>query len=244
MKKSPPSPLLRFLLGLVSLTPLCLGFWWFVGKDYLVVILEKGVSWITQWLMAGNIVGLTSQENIWLLQTSLSTLDMPLNLLVFPVFPTRVTVCFPLFWGLALATPGAARLRQILIGTLALLPMALVMLLALIQFKIALHINHQPLLTEAPQGAYVFALPYPDFLYQLMGVGRQMALLVLPTLCPLLVWGLLNRRFIRGVILEGFLARMTKQPIPKPAHARERILNHAQVCLARHPKPSGPGRLR
>lgn len=224
MKKFRPSPLLRFLVSVVALTPLCLGFWWFFGKDYLVLTLEKGVSWVTQWLMANNIVSLIAQKNsdFWLLQTSLSTLDRPLDLLVIPIFPARATVCFPLFWGLALATPGAARLRQILIGTLALMPMALVMLLALIQFKIALHINHQPLLTEVPRGAYVFALPYPDSLYQLMGIGRQMGLLVLPTFCPLLVWGLLNLRFIRGVILEGFLMRMTKQPIPKPAHAQER----------------------
>ena len=221
MKKSPPSQLLRFLVCVVALTPLCLGFWWFFAKDYLVLALERGVSWAAQWLMASNIVSLISQKNVWFLQTSLSTLDRPLDLLVVPIFPTRVTVCFPLFWGLALATPGAARLRQILTGTLALLPMALIMLLALIQFKIALLINHQPLLTEVPQKAYVFALPYPDSLYQLMGVGRQMALLVLPTFCPLLVWGLLNRRFIRGVILEGLLTQMMKQPIPEPTHARQ-----------------------
>ena len=40
-----------------------------------------------------------------------------------------------------------------------------------------------------------------------MAVGRQLGMLVLPTLSPLLVWGALNRSFIRSVIFEGLLSR-------------------------------------
>ena len=62
----------------------------------------------------------------------------------------------------------------------------------------------------------MLALPFPDYQYYLMAVGRQLAMLVLPTLAPLLVWCLFNQTFMRNLIFEGLLARSTNTTtIPK-----------------------------
>jgi hypothetical protein len=137
----------------------------------------------------------------------LSPINDPRQLLAVPISTNRFTISFPLLWGLILATPGNAKFRQLIIGTLLLLPICLLIALLLIQFKLALYINHQPILTEVPQGEYMLVLPYPAHWYYLMAVGRQLAVLVLPTLSPLLVWGLFNLVFMRNLIFEGILAR-------------------------------------
>ena len=147
------------------------------------------------------------QDRAWLLKTSLSPIDNPLNLLGIPMSTNRLTVSYPLLWGLILATPGPKRFRQLLIGTALLVPVTVLMALMLIQFKVALNINHEPILTETPQGNYLLALPYESYQFYLMAVGRQLAMLVLPTLAPITIWLVLHQKFIRVVILEGVFTR-------------------------------------
>ena len=106
-----------------------------------------------------------------------------------------------------MATPNNDKSKQLLWGSLLLIPLTLLIALLLVQFKLALHVNHQPILTERPIGDYLLVLPYSDTLYYLMAVGRQLAMLVLPTLLPLFVWGFFNRQFIRTLIVEGLLSR-------------------------------------
>ena len=55
--------------------------------------------------------------------------------------------------------------------------------------------------------------------YYLWGLGRQLAVLVLPVVAPLLAWLLLHRAFLRTVILGGWLQRgarshATRSPSP------------------------------
>lgn len=214
MKWLPSSPLPRFALGTLIAMPLTLALWWLAGRDYCILILEQGVRLATDGLMAERIVNIESQTGTWLITTSLSPYNNPLALVRIPIFPTRFTVSFPLFWGLVLATPGAARLKQLAVGTLLLLPVSVLMVVLLIQFRLGLYINHQPALTEVPQAPYVLALPYPAYLYYLMGVGRQLALLIFPTLAPLLLWGLFNRAFIRLLIFSSALMRLSRAAPP------------------------------
>lgn len=191
--------------------------WWFWLRDYLILLLQYGATFVIENMMADKIIALVSQldakgENIvWGLNTSLSPISDPRNLITIPISTNRFTVCFPLFWGLVLSTPGNAKFKQLIAGTLILLPIALLISLLLIQFKLALYINHQAILTEVPPGEYVLALPFPDYQYYLMAVGRQLAMLVLPTLAPLLVWGAINQTFMRNLIFEGLLARATNR---------------------------------
>ena len=191
--------------------PLSLVFWWFFGREYCLLLLQWLVSGITDLLLADKIVGIEANNMAWLLKTSLSTVEKPLETVGLPVATNRFTVGFGLLWGLVLSTPGISHWRQVLLGTLMLIPIATLMAMMYIQFQLALNINHQPILTEVPRGEYLLALPYPDYLYYLMAVGRQLAVLVLPTLAPLAIWSLLNRRFVQGVILESVLTQTTRR---------------------------------
>lgn len=211
MKPWPVNPVPRFAAGVALAMPAGLAFWWFLGLDYCVFVLRHGTALATEWFMARYIVGLEVKDNAWVLGTSLSPIDNPLILVGILISPNRFTISFPLFWGLVLATPGAAKIKQLVAGTLLLVPLALLMLLLWIQFQLGLYINHQAALTQVPPSYYVLAWPYPDYLYHLMGLGRQLSLLVLPTLTPLLLWGWFNRRFIRFLVFESVLARIRKQ---------------------------------
>lgn len=190
--------------------PASLAFWWFLGLDYCVLALRQGVEVVIQWIMAQHLLGLEVKSSAWVLMTDLSPIDNPLVLLGILISPNRFTISFPLFWGLVLATPGAPRIKQWFLGTLLLYPLVLLMLLLWIQFQLGLYINHQAALTQIPPRSYVLALPYPAYLYHLMGLGRQLALLVLPTLIPLLLWACCNLRFIRFLIFESVLTRLSK----------------------------------
>jgi hypothetical protein len=192
-----------------------MALWWFGLRDFLITALQYGALAFSHAFMADKVLDVVTQLDakdgsiIWVLKTSLSPIDDPRQLLAIPISTNRFTVSFPLLWGLILATPGNPKFRQLILGTLLLLPICLLIALLLIQFKLAIHINHQSILTEVPQGEYMLALPYPAHWYYLMAVGRQLAVLVLPTLAPLLVWGVFNLTFMRNLIFEGILARAT-----------------------------------
>ena len=106
-----------------------------------------------------------------------------------------------------MATPGRALLRRLLLGTLALLPVICAMVLLYAQFQLALYRTHVPSLTETPPADFALALPDSPASYYLWGLGRQLAVLVLPVVAPLLAWLLLHRSFLRKVILGGLLQR-------------------------------------
>ncbi len=203
------NPLPRFFGDILVFMPLSLVIWWFAARFLLIILIEPGLRLSTEWLMADKLVELSSIGVAWVFKTTLSPINEPMVLAGFLVPNTRFTVVFPLFWGLVLATPRIQTLKQLALGTLILLVVSLPMVLMYTQFKLGLLINHQAALTEIPHGPYLLTLPYPDYLYYLMGIGRQLSLLVLPTLAPLLLWGLLNQGFIRRLIVSG-IRRRTK----------------------------------
>lgn len=208
MRLPSANPLPRFLLSLLLTAPLCMALWWFAVSEPLVALLAWAADGVASVLLADYVVMIEAQDVGWLLTTSLSPLNQPAALVTIAIPAARFTVCLPLFWALTLATPTGARSRQMLLGSLLLLPLTLVMGLLFCQFQVGLYVNHQPVLGEKLTIDYVFALPYSAPAYHLLGVGRQLALLVLPTLGPLLVWGLFNKAFIRGVVLAGIFARL------------------------------------
>ena len=203
-----PNPLPRFLLGLLIFMPLCMAVWWFGLRDILLLLLLQVTELITTEVLADKIIAISpSQNNVWILQTSLSPISDPSNLLGIPISTSRFTISFPLLWGLLLATPNTDKFKQIIWGTVVLIPIAVLIALLTIQFKLALQINYQQILTEVPRGEYLLVRPYSETVYYLMAVGRQLATLVLPTLGPALVWGLFNWAFIRNLIIKGLLGR-------------------------------------
>jgi hypothetical protein len=188
--------------------PLSLVVWWFLARGVLIRGLEPLTEILLRALWPQWGLNIVSAGNGWVVETTLPVLGRPVQSPPLPLTPTRFTAPFALFWALVLATPGARRLRQLLWGTFAaLLPLSLLMMVLYFQFNLALAINHQSILTVEPPGYYVLALPYPEWQYHLIGVGRQLALLVLPTLGPLLIWGAFNRDFLRTFVS----ARTNKQ---------------------------------
>ncbi len=214
-------PLLRLSLGAAFCLPLCLGLWWWTVREPLAKGLGHGVGLLSPWLWPEAVLGVGLDGDKGLLVSLLPPLtDSAQIFMALSLEFNRATVILPLFWGLTLATPGRALLRRLLFGTLLLLPVVFAIVLLYAQFQLALYRTHVPLLTETPPADYALALPDPPVLYHLWGLGRQLAILVLPVVAPLLAWLSLHRPFLRTVILGGLLQRGVRpdlQPPPPPS---------------------------
>lgn len=220
--RRPLDPLLRLLLSAAFCLPLCLAAWWWIVREPLAKGLGHGIGLIGPWLWPEAVLGIGLDGDKGLIVSLLPPLtDSARMFMALPLAFNRATVILPLFWGLTLATPGRALLRRLLLGTLALLPVVYAMVLLYAQFQIALYRTHVPLLTETPPADYALALPDSPALYHLWGLGRQLAVLVLPVVAPLLAWLLLHRSFLRKVILGGLLQRGVRPadspPSPPPS---------------------------
>ncbi|KAA6187802.1 hypothetical protein F2Q65_00735 [Thiohalocapsa marina] len=204
----PSAELRRFGLGLLLAMPVAMALWWFLLAPYLMLAMEPLVEWTLRLLWPQWGLGLEAKETLWQVNTTLPILEQPLRSAVFGLPWKRFSVAFALFWGLALATPGARpvlrRVRQLLLGSLAgIAPLVILMAVLYFHFELAVLINHRPYLTVQPPPYHVLALPYADWQFHLIGVGRQLALLILPTLGPVAVWAALNQPFLRAVVLSG-----------------------------------------
>lgn len=206
--RRPLDPLLRQLLGAAIFLPICLSGWWWFIREPLAQGLGHGVGLLSPRLWPETILGVGLNGDKGLLVSLLPPLTDSARLFVaLPLAFNRATVILPLFWGLTLATPGRALLRRLLLGTLALLPVVCVMVLLYAQFQLVLYRSHVPMLTETPPAEFALALPDSPVASYLWGLGRQLAVLVLPVVAPLLAWLLLHRPFLRKVILGGLLQR-------------------------------------
>ncbi|MBK7541108.1 MAG: hypothetical protein IPP10_05195 [Candidatus Competibacteraceae bacterium] len=202
--------LVRLLLGGALCLPACLGLWWWLVREPLARELGHGVGLLSQWLWPESVLGVGLDRDQGLIVSLLPPLtDSARLFMALPLPFNRATVILPLFWGLTLATPGRGLSRRLLYGTLALLPVICIMVLLYVQFQLALYRTHLPLLTELPPPDYALALPDSPVLYQLWGLGRQLAMLVLPIVAPLLAWLLLHQPYLRGVILGALMQRAT-----------------------------------
>lgn len=201
-------PLLRFLLGALLFLPLSLALWWWFVREPLAQSLGYALGFTSRWLWPEAVLGIGVEGDRGLIISLLQPLVDSPQLFTALLLPfNRATVILALFWGLTLATPGRGLLRRLLLGTCALLPVIFIALLLYIQFQLALYRTHLPMLTEAPPTDFALALPDSPFLYHLWGLGRQLSVLVLPVLAPLLAWLALHRRFLHEILLGGLIHR-------------------------------------
>jgi hypothetical protein len=209
--RRPLDPLLRLLLGVALSLPLCLALWWWLVREPLIIGLAHTVNLVSPWLWPETVLIVGLRGDLGLIVTLLPPLTGSAEMfMALPLSFNRAVVILPLFWGLTLATPARALLRRLLLGTIFLLPVIFAMVLLYAQFQIALYRTHLPALTETPPALYALALPDSPAPYYLWGLGRQLAVLVLPVVAPLLAWLLLHRAFLRTVILGGWLQRGTR----------------------------------
>ncbi len=214
--RRPFDPLLwRLLAGGALFLPLSLAAWWWLVREPLAKILGYGVSWMSQWLWPESILGVGLDRDQGMIVSLLPPLvdSAQSFFMALPLPFNRATVILPLFWGLTLATPGRGLLRRVLLGTLILLPLVYVMVLLYVQFQLALYRTHLPLMTEAPPPYFALALPDSPLWYYLWGFGRQLAVLVLPVVAPLMIWLWLHGAFLRKIILSGLLDRSTQSAV-------------------------------
>lgn len=214
----PLDPLVRLALGAALSLPLGLGLWWWFVRGPLINLFAQALGFVSPVLWPESVLGVGLSDDTGLLISLLPPLtDSARQFVALPVSFNRAAVILPLFWGLTLATPGRALARRLLLGTLLLLPVAFGMVLLHAQFQLALYRTHLPVLTETPPAEYALALPDAPFAYYLWGLGRQMAVLVLPVVAPLLAWLVLHRPFLRAVMLGGLLRRGARAGAMLPA---------------------------
>lgn len=200
------NPLGRWLLSVALSLALCLGGWWLFLRESLIEGLAKSVNFIVPWLWPDTVLSVLLQDHLGSIVTLIPPLTDPLGpLMALPLSFNHAVVVFPLFWGLTLGTPGRARFRRLLLGTAILWLIAFAMTLLYVQFQLVLYRTHQPMLTEIPPRYYALALPDSPTATYLWGLGRQLALLVLPIAAPLLLWLALHGAFLRAVILGSLL---------------------------------------
>ncbi|MDD3608297.1 MAG: hypothetical protein PHI49_00925 [Halothiobacillaceae bacterium] len=197
----------QFLVGLLIAVPLCFLLWWWLQAP-LVHGLNRLAGGLMELVMPGAIVEAEVRGGMLVIKTSLRLIDKPDEFLVRPFVTTgRLSIVFPIFLALTLATPvayGQRVLRALLGSTLLLLPLLLILTLLLVQFLIAFAVNNQAMVTLPALGFYVMQTPYPAWVMHLLGVVRQLSVLVLPVLSPILIWGLLNRDYVLSMVGAGY----------------------------------------
>ncbi|MBL8259060.1 MAG: hypothetical protein JNM60_04510 [Candidatus Competibacteraceae bacterium] len=207
--------LLRLLVGGSLCLPLCLVLWWQWLREPLAKILAHGAGFASQWLWSETVLGVGFGGDKGMVVSLVPPLtDSAQLFMALPLPLDRATVILPLFWALTLPTPGRALLRRLLCGTLVLLPVIGLTVALYVQFQLALYRTHLPLMTEIPPAEYALALPDAPVPYYLAGLGRQLAVLVLPIVAPLLAWLLLHQAYLRKMILGGWLQRALKSAPP------------------------------
>lgn len=210
-------PLWRWLLSAILALAACLAVWWWWLREPLIAGLLQAVGLLSPWLWPDTVLGVGAQQQLGLLIVLPPPLtDPPRLFMALPLSFNRAAVIFPLFWGLTLATPGRGLLRRLLLGTLLLLPVALVMVLLTAQFQLVLYRTHLPMLTEVPPADFALALPDGTLARVVWGLGRQLAVLVLPVAAPLALWLSLHSAFLRRLVLGGWLQRRTAA-LPDPS---------------------------
>ncbi len=125
--------------------------------------------------------------------------------------PGRYAFGLPIFWALLLAAWGAARapgrLQRALLGYVLLLPVQ--------AFSLVMYLLMQ---LVGATGLDVRALRVEQWQVEAIVYGYQVGVLVLPTLAPVLMWLLLDRKFFTDVIVHGW--KQSLQAKRRPA-ARE-----------------------
>lgn len=219
----PRDPLWRWFLGTLISVPACLALWWFYLREPLMAGLAWAVGAAAPLLWPETVLDLKMQGGqAWIISLVPTLTEPPRLFTPLPLPLNRAVAVFPLFWGLTLATPGRGLARRLLLGTVYLLPIAFVMALLTTQFHFSLFRTHVPALTLMPPSHFGLVLPDSPTTFYLWGVGRQLSVLVLPIVAPLLVWLGLHGDFIRDILFARLTRRAnhgSRPPVPSSADA-------------------------
>ncbi len=215
--RPPRDSVWRWLLSAALSVAVCQALWWWSLRDPALAGLAQAVGVLSPVLWPDTVLEVRMQEHQpWIVSLIPTLTDPPRLFTVLPLKLNRALVIFPLFWGLTLATPGKGLPRRLLLGTALLLPIALGMALLTTQFEFALYRTHLPMLSRVPPADFLLALPDTPTAYYLSGLGRQISVLVLPLVAPLLVWLGLHEAFLRTLRHAGVPKPRNPPSVPSP----------------------------
>lgn len=191
----PRSLLSAYLLKVLLWAPLCFIGWYFLSEQLLVP-----VRWVSEYslrqFIPGGISALEQHgirfELVTRYQSSLLAGHRPgdaVGLITFNIDALKYCYGTPLFAAMTLAVPGSFKIRLscLLLGVIALIPVqcwgVVSDALATLSFKLGNGVAAQ--------------LGFNRLLREAIALGYQLGYLILPSLVPIILWGLLNRSFLR-----------------------------------------------
>lgn len=201
--KPPDNQLAHFVVRVLVLLVVALALWQFSMKQILALLV-----WCTdtvgQLLFAEHVIEITpGREQQWRILTSYVRLDDPAVLRSLVLDPVRYTAALPLLWALMLGTPGARRLRNLILGSALLTGAIVILLMEETLFQLLLIVGPRPIIGGALPEQYVLALPFDP----VAAYGISLVQGFTPLLIPLLaitIWAALNLRFLCEVTGSNF----------------------------------------
>lgn len=193
MKRLSPSPLTAFIVKVLLFLPMCLALWY-----WLIVPLTVPLAWVCDWMLTlswGQVIEAVKLVNH---QLEISTLLTPpgvshdkLAALAFDINPLLYSYSFPFALALILSTPSTwiKKLAAILIAYCALL---------LVQsWGVCFHAAKTLMYQSSPE--IQVQLHIQPVTHVLVGLAYQFGYLILPSLSPLIVWGMLFKQFVYDI---------------------------------------------
>lgn len=184
----------RFIARVLLWLPVCFAVWYVAGP-----ILTVPLRWVATGVMRlgfGDLVSAVTQNGtlLWM-ETSLraghaSTANVASGFLDVSVSTLPYTFGLPLLAALILAAPSGQRMRQLAIGYAALLPFH--------AWSVASDALKQLAITLGP--GIASQTGFIAWQREVIAFAYQFGTLMLPTVVPVVVWVMLNRRFVEGLL--------------------------------------------
>lgn len=157
--------------------------------------LEGGFRWVDK----ARHVGPDFTVDTWLKIPAPGGAPGTVGLLVAETQPARYGYGLPLLFALLLASGSRRWLRYGLIGAVILIPFQ--------AFGIVFDILKQATISAGPMA--IAQTGFARWQVEGIALGYQAGVLLLPTLVPVMIWLLLERKFLAAVLADGLMRRQT-----------------------------------
>lgn len=189
------SPIKSLFISAVLFLPLCFFLWFFMAQ-VLVLPVKWLVSAVMQWWQPDLFNGILQQQFMFQVQTLVFPENMgaaanQLAVLEVTANPMKYGYGLPLFAGLVLSVPdlkSTQRLLQLLLGYV---------MICLVQANGVFWDACKSLLFSG--GEAFAAIDATGISHNLVAAMYQLSYLIIPAVVPILLWVLLNRRFIEAI---------------------------------------------
>ncbi|WP_223787077.1 exosortase H-associated membrane protein [Marinicella meishanensis] len=190
------SPIKNLFISAVLFLPLCF-FLWFFAASVLVLPVKWLAAGVMQWWQPDLFNGIIQQQFMFQVQTlvfpeNLANASQQLAVLEVTANPMKYGYGLPLFAGLVLSVPDIGtkhRALQLLLGYVV---------MCLVQANGVFWDTCKSLLFSGGGEAFA-AIDATGISHNLVAAMYQLSYLIVPAVVPILLWVLLNRRFIEAI---------------------------------------------